>query len=472
MADTSSILNPDRLFPPDTATRNIARSLYEAIQNLPIVSPHGHTDPRWFSENTHFSDPTSLLLMPDHYILRMLYSQGIPMEDMGIRRLDGTKVETDLRKIWHIFAANYHLFSGTPSRLWMDHIFVEVFGINELFSADTADQFYDFINGQLAREEFRPRALLDRFNIEVIATTEGAVDELTHHKAIAETPWAKRVITAFRPDDAIDPNRDDFLENIQTLGQMTHEDTTSWKGYLNALRIRRTEFRKYGATSTDHGHPTARTADLDLVDCETLFSRCLSGKANANDAELFRAQMLTEMAGMSIEDGMVMQIHPGVSRNYNPDIFEKFGYDKGADIPTPTNYIDALKPLLDKYGNNSDLNLILFTLDETAYSRELAPLAGHFPSVKLGPPWWFHDSPEGMNRYRLLVMETAGAYNTVGFNDDTRAFMGIPARHDVARRMDCRYLANMVAEGRLGFKEAERLAHDLTYSLVKQGYNL
>lgn len=466
------LLDPDRLFPVDPSQRDIARGLYTGVKNLPIISPHGHTDPAWFSENECFTDATNLLLIPDHYLFRMLYSQGISLESLGVPRVDGGWVETDVRKIWRVFAANYHLFRGTPSALWMDHVFYEVFGLTEVFSSASADAFYDKISEALKTDAFRPRALLDRFNIEVIATTEGAVDKLTHHRALTGTPWAKRVITTFRPDDAIDPERDDFLDNITRLGEMTGEDTGCWEGYLAAMRKRRATYREFGATATDHGHPTALTADLSKAECETLYTRCISGKASLADAELIRAQMLTEMAGMSLEDGMVMQIHPGSRRNVNAQLFSRFGRDAGADIPSATNYLDGLSALLNKYGNEPSLKIILFTLDETTYSRELAPLAGHYPCLKLGPPWWFHDSPEGMLRFRQQATETAGFYNTVGFNDDTRAFLSIPARHDVARRMDCRFLATLVSEGRLRLNEAEELSHDLAYKLAKEGYNL
>lgn len=469
---TTRLLDPDRLFPADLATRDMARGLYEGTRSLPIISPHGHTDPAWFAENECFKDATSLLLVPDHYLFRMLYSQGIAMESLGVPRIDGGWVETDMRKVWHVFAENYHLFRGTPSSLWMDHVFYEVFGLAELFSPATADAFYDEITAQLQTEAYRPRALLDRFNIELIATTEGAVDELKHHRALAGTPWAKRVITTFRPDDAVDPSREDFAGNVARLGEMTGEDTMRWDGYLAAMRARRATCREFGATATDHGHPTAATADLSTAECETLFSLCLSGNASEADAERFRAQMLTEMAGMSLEDGMVMQIHAGARRNINPQVFARFGRDKGADVPSATHYLDGLQALLNKYGNEAGLKIILFTLDETTYSRELAPLAGHYPCLKLGPPWWFHDSPEGMMRFRQQTTETAGFYNTVGFNDDTRAFLSIPARHDVARRMDCRFLATLVTEGRLRLAEAEALSHDLAYNLAKRGYKL
>lgn len=466
------LLHEDRLFPVDDKTRSIARALYQSVRNLPIISPHGHTDPRWFAYDNNFGNATELLIIPDHYVFRMLYSQGISLESLGIPRWDGGQSESDSRKIWQLFADHYYLFAATPSRIWLDTVFKEVFGLSDMLSSKNAMNYYEYITAELAKAEYKPRALMDRFNIELIATTEGALDNLSHHHAMQGTGWDKRVITTFRPDDVVDASREDFAGNIAKLGEITGQDCQSWKGYLQALRIRRDVFRQHGATATDHGHPTAATADLSCSECEALLRRCLSGESSAAEQELFRAQMLTEMAGMSIEDGMVMQIHPGAFRNHNNTVFTKFGRDKGADIPTRTEYVNALKPLLDKYGSNPQLNVILFTLDETVYSRELAPLAGHYPSLKLGPAWWFHDSPEGMLRFRHQVTETAGFYNTVGFNDDTRAFLSIPARHDVARRIDCRFLASLVAEHRVSEEEAADLIVDLSYNLAKKAYKL
>ncbi|MDF2812968.1 MAG: glucuronate isomerase, partial [Microvirga sp.] len=334
------------------------------------------------------------------------------------------------------------------------------------------DAYYDRIDAALRTPEFRPRALFERFGIEVIATTESPLDPLKHHDTIRKSGWSGRVITAYRPDPVIDPDFEGFRDNLVRLGELTGCDTASWRGYLEAHRQRRAFFRDHGATSTDHGHPSARTMDLSKADAEALFRRVSTDAASPADAELFRAQMLTEMAAMSVEDGMVMQIHPGSFRNHNADLFRTFGRDMGGDIPTRTEYVNALKPLLDRFGNNSDLSLILFTLDETAYSRELAPLAGHYPALKLGPAWWFFDAPEGMRRFRELTTETAGFYNTVGFNDDTRAYLSIPARHDMARRVDCAFLANLVTSHRLEEDEAHEVAHDLAYRLAKEAYKL
>ena len=465
-------LNPDRLFSPEPGQRALARALYATVKNLPIVSPHGHTDPQWYADDEPFTNASALFITPDHYVFRMLYSQGVRLEELGIARRDGVAVEGDARKIWHTFAARYHLFRGTPTRIWLDHAFHEVFGIRERLSADSADRIFDSINAALDRPEFRPRALFERFQIEVITTTESPLDPLAQHAKIRASGWNGRVLTAYRPDPVVDPEFDGFAANVATLGELTAEDTTTWRGYLAAHRKRRAFFKTMGATSTDHGHPTALTRDLSEAHCVALFARVLKGDASPEDAETFRGQMLTEMAQMSLEDGLVMQIHPGSWRNHNPQILERFGRDKGADIPTRTDYVRALKPLLDRFGNERDLTLILFTLDETAYARELAPLAGHYPILKLGPPWWFHDSPEGMLRFRQQVTETAGFYNSVGFNDDTRAFLSIPARHDVARRIDCRFLAQLVAEHRIGEDEAFELAPQLAYTRAKKAYKL
>jgi glucuronate isomerase len=460
-------LHADRLFPTERDVRAIARRLYDAVADLPIISPHGHTDPRWWATDDLFGNATELLLHPDHYVFRMLYSQGVPLEALGIRNPDA-----DPRESWRLFAERYHLFRGTPTRMWLDWVFSATFEIDVLLSAETSDHYYDHITAALATDAFRPRALFERYNIEVIATTESPLDDLRHHQAIRDSGWNGRVITAYRPDPVVDPDFEGFHKNLAMLAQLTGEDCFNWQGYLNAHRKRRAFFASMGATSTDHGHPTAQTADLSTHEAEALFKRVISAHVTPQDAELFRAQMLTEMARMSIDDGLVMQIHPGAFRNHNPMLFERFGRDKGADIPTRTGYVEQLRPLLSRFGNHADLTIILFTLDESTYARELAPLAGHYPALKLGPAWWFHDSPEGMRRFRTNMTETAGFYNTVGFNDDTRAFLSIPARHDVARRIDCGFLAQLVAEHRMEEWEAAELAADLSYNLAKQAYKL
>jgi glucuronate isomerase len=465
-------LHPDRLFPADHATRVLARELHGSVADLPIISPHGHCDPAWFAENASFPNPAELLITPDHYVFRMLHSAGVPLEEMGIRPLDGGPYETDPRPIWRRFAEHYHLFRGAPSRLWLDWVFAKVFHLEQRLSADTADQYYDAIEAALATDAFRPRALFNRFNIEVLATTENPLDPLAHHAAIRNSGWAGRVITAFRPDNVLDPEQPNFRTDLARLGEITGEDVSGYNGYLRALENRRAHFRAAGATSTDHGHPTAATFDLNPHEAESVFARVAHGPATPADAELFRGHMLMQMARMSLDDGMVMQIHPGVTRNHDAAVLRRFGRDMGADIPSATEYVQALKPLLNRYGADPRLTLIVFTLDETAYSRELAPLAGFYPAMKLGPPWWFHDSPEGMRRFREQATETAGFYNTVGFNDDTRAFLSIPARHDVARRMDCAFLARLVVEHTLERDEAHELARGLAYDIAKAAYKL
>ena len=469
------MLHDHRLFPAEGGARAIAAKLYETVKNLPIISPHGHTDPQWFAENKPFPNPTALFIQPDHYIFRMLYSQGISLQSLGVPQ-QGAKgdatASVDPREVWRIFAKNYFLFRGTPTRIWLDYAFSTLFGLTERLKPENADAYYETIARALNTPEFLPRALFDRFGIEVLATTDAAVDDLKWHKQIRDSGWKGRVLPTFRPDAVVDAEYLGFKENLETLGRVSGEDVSNWKGYLNALRSRRAFFKQMGATATDHGHLTALTADLSADEASRLYARVYSGKMERGDVETFQAQMLTEMAGMSVEDGLTMQLHPGSVRNHNLKVYETFGRDKGADIPSPTEYVRSLRPLLSKYGNEPGFTFILFTLDESTYSRELAPLAGHYPCLRLGPSWWFHDSPEGMMRFREQVTETAGFYNTVGFNDDTRAFLSIPARHDVARRVDCAFLGRLVAEHRLDEDEAFELVKDLTVGLVRKAYKL
>jgi glucuronate isomerase len=466
------MLHEDRLLPTDPATRAIARRLYAGVQGLPIVSPHGHTDPRWFAENHVFPDPAQLFVTTDHYVFRMLYSQGVPLEDVGVRGIDGAASEVDPRQVWRRLAEHYRAFAGTPTRLWLDYSFETLFGLTERLSPDNADHHYDVIAESLQRPEFRPRAMFERFNIEAIATTDGALDDLRWHERIAASGWPGRVIPTYRPDAVVDPGFPGFRDNLAALAELSGEDAASWSGYLAAHRKRRAFFKAHGATASDHGHPSAATADLSTAAAQALFARVIAPNPCEEDRELFRAQMLTEMAAMSLDDGLVMQIHAGSFRNHNPLVARRFGRDMGADIPTQIEYVRALKPLLDRFGNEKALTIIVFTLDESTYSRELAPLAGHYPALRLGAPWWFLDSVDGMRRYRQLTTETAGFYNTVGFNDDTRAFCSIPARHDVARRADCAFLAELIAAHQIDETEGWELARALAYGLAKAAYRL
>lgn len=468
---SASPINDKLLFPANPEIRKIAESLYNGIKDLSIISPHGHVLPAWFANNDLFEDPTELLLVHDHYLYRMMYSQGVSLEALGVSNKRGEPVAAP-REAWREFAAHYYLFRGTPSALWLNLVFSRLFGLTEVLSAATADHYFDTISAALATEEFRPRTLFDTFNIELLATTESPLDALEHHQVIRNSEWDGKVITTYRPDNVVDPEHFAFADGLVELGELTGQDTMTWQGYLEAHRVRRAFFKEMGATATDHGHPTAQTADLSGAQCEKLFATVRAAEFTRDEAELFRAQMLTEMAGMSIEDGLVMQIHAGSVRDHNRWLFDEYGKDKGADIPRQVDFVNALRPLLDRFGNSRDLSIILFTLDETNYGRELAPLAGHYPVLKIGPAWWFFDSPEGMRRYREATTETAGFYNTVGFNDDARSFLSIPARHEVARRVDCGYLATLVAEHRLDITEAEEVAADLAYNLPKKSYRL
>jgi glucuronate isomerase len=469
---TALRLHPDRLFPADPDTRSIARRLYGEVADLPIVSPHGHCDPAWFAADAPFADPAALLITPDHYLLRMLHSAGVSLESLGVALLNGDAYETDPREIWRRFAAHYFRFAGTPSRLWLDFVFAEVFGLTECLDATTADAQFDVIAAALETPPLRPRALFERFRIEALATTEGALDTLGSHRALASSGWRGRIIPTFRPDGVLDPDQPGFRRDLMALGDLTGEDTGAWKGYLRALEVRRAVFRSQGAVATDHGPPTAATADLTPLEAEALFHKVARGSFIPAEAERFRAHMLMQMARMSVDDGMVMQLHAGSARNHDAATLARLGRDRGADIPTRIDYVRALQPLLNRYGSAAGFTLVVFTLDESTYSRELAPLAGFYPALKLGAPWWFHDSPEGMRRFREQTTETAGFYNQVGFTDDTRAFLSIPARHDVARRVDCACLARLVAEHRLEAEDAAVIARALAYDLAKAAYGL
>ncbi|GGK77390.1 glucuronate isomerase [Mangrovihabitans endophyticus] len=466
---------PDLSFALADSDRALARDLHAQVAELPLICPHGHVDPRLLADDVPFADPARLLVVPDHYVTRMLLSQGIPPGMLGVPARGGAAVETDGRTIWRRLAQNWHLFRGTPSRLWLERTFTGVFGVDTPLRAETADEVYDAIAARLAEPGFRPRALFERFGIEVLATTESPLDDLAAHAKLAADGWGgpgARVITTFRPDEVVDMEFGGWPDAVARLGAIAGEDTTRYGGYLDALRRRREAFVAAGATSADHGHPTARTAALSRAEAAELYERGLRGEADATDAETFRAHMLMEFARMSIEDGLVMQLHPGSVRNHNRWLHTTHGRDTGGDIPQATDYVHALAPLLDAHGNDPRLRLVVYTLDEYTYTRELAPLAGGYAAMYLGAPWWFLDTPGGLRRFREAVTDTAGFYNTAGFVDDTRAFCSIPVRHDVARRVDAAYLATLVGQGRMSPDEAAETIADLAYHLPRRVFRL
>jgi glucuronate isomerase len=473
MTNSKHNLNPYRFFSPDPSQRAAAYDLYAAVKDLPLICPHGHVDPRIFADDDYaFGSPTELLLIPDHYIFRMLYSQGVKLEALGIPRRDGGPTEPDHRKIWQIFAENFHLFRGTPTGVWLNDEFAEVFGITEKLRGDNAQEIYDHIERKLKSPEFKPRKLYEQFNIEALCTTDAASDTLEAHQKIRESGWHGRILPTFRPDAVVNIDTPGWSENIHTLEGVTHSSISNVPSFIAALESRRAYFKSFGAKATDSAALTALTLTLSPAEADAIFQRALSGKATSEDARRFTAHMLVEMARMSIEDGLVMQLHVGAFRDHNPDIAQRFGPDKGADIPVTSEFTRNLKPLLDRFGADPRLTMILFNLDETTYARELAPLAGHYPAFKLGPPWWFHDSLNGMRRYFERVMETAGIYNTVGFNDDTRAFASIPARHDLWRRAACDWVGGLLVGHVIDDVDAQGMVHALAYDLAKDAYNL
>jgi glucuronate isomerase len=464
-------LPADRYFDPDPTQRAIARELYESIAEMPLMCPHGHVDPRLFAdENATLGTPAELLIIPDHYVFRMLYSKGIPLEALGVPRVDGGAVEQDHRKIWQIFADNFHRFRGTPTGIWLAHELQVVFGIEEKLTGETAQAIYDQIVEKLATPEFRPRALFERFNIEVLCTTDAATDPLIHHQAIRASGWKGDIRPTFRPDAVVNLLTPGWRGHIDALSDISGVTVHSCPTFVQALEERRSFFKSLGATATDHGAQSAYTAELSLSEADAIFQRALRGQATVDDAYRFTAHMIMECARMSIEDGLVMQFHVGSVRNHNQPLFDRFGPDRGCDIPERSEFTHNLRPLLNKYGNDPRLTLIVFTLDESTYARELAPLAGHYPAMKLGPPWWFHDSLNGIRRYFDSVMETAGLHNTVGFNDDTRAFPSIPARHDLWRRACANWIAGLVVRSIVDMDDAREMIVDTAYRLAKRAY--
>ncbi len=449
-----------------------ARALYDETRDLPLVCPHGHVEPSLLADDAAFPEPTTLLLVPDHYIFRMLYSRGIAMESLGIPTRDGTPYERDPREAWQRFAAHYHLFRGTPTGAWFDHELHELFGLRVKLDSGSADFVYDQIAERLASAEFRPRALFDRFNIEVLATTDKASASLAEHRRIRESGWSGRVIPTFRPDAVFRIASPAWRDELTSLSAAHGRAITDFSSFLAALVARRSFFVSLGASATDHAVLEPFTERLSSDEAQALFHRAIEGAATAADQRRFEAHMLMEMARMSVDDGLVMQLHPGSLRDHNRMLFERFGHDMGADIPVQTEYTRNLSALLNAYGNDPRFSMVLFTLDESAYARELAPIAGHYPAVRLGPPWWFHDSIEGMTRYRQQVTETAGIYNTAGFNDDTRAFCSIPARHDLSRRIDANYLGGLVARHIIELNDARVMARALAYDLARETYKL
>ena len=467
-------LHADRYFDSDPVVRRHARALYDETRSLPIISPHGHVDAAILAENNAFADPASLIVTPDHYILRMLYSQGVALESLGVPAMDGTPpiAEKDPRKIWQTFADHWHLFRATPTRAWLEYELREVFGVGHSLDSASAQHVYDAIKERLLSPEFRPRALFKRFDIEVLATTDAASDTLEHHKTLRTSDLGGRVIPTFRPDALFRIASPQWSAELERLGGAVRASIQSCSDLVKALARRRAEFKATGATATDHAVVVPRTERLEEPEAERLFANALRGAASEDDQSRFEAHLLMEMARISLEDGLVMQLHAGALRNHNELVHRRFGPDRGGDIPVRTEFTRNLHALLNAYGDDPRFRLIVFTLDESTYSRELAPLAGHYPAMLLGAPWWFNDSIEGMTRFRRHTTETAGIANTAGFTDDTRAFCSIPARHDLARRVDANYLGGLVARHVIGLDDAREMAKALAYGLAKSAYRL
>ncbi|QGU08131.1 Uronate isomerase [Corynebacterium occultum] len=466
---TSHASHPDRLLPADPATRDIARRLLANVEELPIISPHGHLDPAMFTSDEAFPDPTSLLISPDHYVTRVLHSAGVDLADLGVGGH-----ECDPREAWRIFCRNWGLFPGTASGYWLEQEFEHVFQINpDRISAENADEIYDELSAIIARPDFRPRALAEEFDLEVLATTDDPMDTLEHHRALAEDPtFSPRVLPTFRPDAYTKMYRPDFAANVEKLIDSAGEGKGGYEGYLQAMRSRRQYFIDHGATSSDHGTHNADTAPLSPAEAQALLDKGLRGEATFAEALAFEANMTYRFAEMAQEDGLVMTIHPGVYRNHSSSAAEKFGADTGHDIPFQLEYTRGMQPLLSDFGENPDFHLVLFSIDETVFSRELAPLAGYYPSTFVGAPWWFIDEIDAMNRFRAATTGITGFSRYSGFIDDTRAYCSIPARHNTSRRVEAGYLARLVAEHRLSEDRAAEIIVDLIDASPRRVFKL
>ena len=469
-----TLLHEDRFFDSDPTVRRHARTLYEETRALPIVSPHGHVDPAVLASDEAFPDPTALIIKPDHYILRMLYSRGIPLESLGVAPIDGKSpnAEGDPRRIWQTFADNWKLFRATPTRAWLEYVLYDLFDVQRELDSASASFVYDAVAERLGSPEFRPRALFKRFNIEVLATTDAASDTLEHHKTLRAAELGGRVVPTFRPDALFRIAASRWPAELARFERAVGGKIGSYAELMTAVARRRAEFKAMGATATDHAVLIPRTERLSDEEAERLFRKAVERAATDEDQARFEAHLLMEMARISVDDGLVMQLHAGSLRDHNELVSRRFGQDRGGDIPVATEFTRNLRPLLNAYGNDARFRLIVFTLDESTYSRELAPLAGHYPAMLLGAPWWFHDSIEGMTRFRQQTTETAGIENTAGFTDDTRAFCSIPARHDLARRVDANYLGGLVARHIISMTEASEMARAMAYDLAKRAYRL
>lgn len=466
-------LDPHRLFPADPSTRDVARSLYEQVRDLPILSPHGHVDPALLVEDQPFPNPAELFIRFDHYVTRLMHASGVSLDALGIPDRGTPRTVASPREIWRTFSENWHLYAGTASGYWLQNTFSEQFGIDVHPDGDNADAVFDRIQESLTTPAFRPRALFERFGIDVMATTDDPMDDLAPHRALAADPaFRGRVLPTFRPDAYLNPATPGWAANVSRLAEWNGTSASSYAGYVDALAGRRRLFVENGAVSADHGVLEPYTVDLSASDAAALFEKGLTGALSAAEARVFTGHMLLESARMSVDDGLVMTVHPGVYRNHSSETFQAFGPDTGHDIPVTTTYVENIRPLLEKYGTEKDFHLVLFSVDETVYSREVAPLAGFYPSVYIGAPWWFLDAPDAVTRFRSAVTETAGFYRSSGFIDDTRAFLSIPARHDMARRLDSAFLARLVREGRIDQSAAERIVVDLVDALPRKVFKL
>ncbi|MEN9954281.1 MAG: hypothetical protein RL028_883 [Actinomycetota bacterium] len=463
-------LDSNRLLVSAGTDSAIALELYGEIRDLPIISPHGHVDPNLFVRNEKFESPTDLFIYHDHYITRLLHADGVSMVELRKPQSDADL--SHAKNAWLKFFERWAMFAGTASGYWFQESLQTVFGITQEPSAENALAIFEQIALELARDEMSPIELLKSFNIEFLATTDDPCDDLAAHSILnGDAGLATRFAPTFRPDFYIDPRTEDWLERVQRICTMTSQ-LVNHKGLVEALWLRRVFFKSQGAVSVDIGAATAFTTVLPTADAEALFEKAKAGTISEAEALLYRGNMITEMVRMSCEDELVITLHVGVHRNHSAPTLEKFGRDTGHDLPIQAEFVQNLKPVLDLYGLHPNLTLILFSLDESTWGREIAPLASFYPSVRIGAPWWFLDAPDSATRFREATVEIAGFYRGSGFIDDTRAFLSIPARHDMARKVEAAFLAKLVTQGRISIETARKIVTDIVVAIPKRAFKL
>ncbi len=453
----TTICHADRLFPADLSTRMLARRLYESVRGLPLVCSGVVADPSWFAENPALPDPAQVFVQSDRQVWAILRGHGVAPGQLGVAD-DGASIAGDPASVWKVFAANYHAFRGTPTRLWHDHAFSTLFGLNERLSADNSDRFYTRVAECLAKPEFRPRALFQRFNIELLSALATPFDSLDPYLA-ARGSLKGRLVPTYCPDRLVDANNPGFITALDRFAELTSTDAWTWKGYLDAHRQRRAQFKSAGALAISQFALAARTADLPAEDAEKLFAKIVSRDFSPAEGDLFRAQMATEMARMSLDDGLVLQLHLDTPPVHDPE----------QKVPPPMPSVDGLLPLLQRFRGEPGLRVVACQDGLSAQADELARLASEYACLFVSAGG--SGGSEPMRRFRAMSFQNAAFYKTLNALQGQR-FIALAALTDAIRRLDCAFLAEFVVAHRLDEDEAHAMAKDVAYGISKKVYHL